>query len=129
MTPLERAVIQAARDLVAGTPAPWSLGEHLTRLAGTLKALDVAQSDAGQEIEWHEIAAGDEVKSRNNGKFYPVTGVIALKDGRRQVTLDLNGNIKAIVRPTPEEPRAIVRRGQSGKAVDLFVNVFSSGVG
>ncbi len=80
------------------------------------------------DIAWHEVAEGDELRSAKNGKYYPVTGVIALQGDHTQITIDLAGSLKAIVRPTAEEPRAIVRRGATGRAIGTFVNVFTSGV-
>lgn len=123
---LERAVIEAARSLVHSNPYNIITSDRAAMdLGAAIRALDAA--DGPQEIGWHEVAAGDRIKSINNGKFYEVIGVIALERGRRQITIDLAGSLKAIVRPSEKEPRAIVRRGPDGRAVQTFVNVFSSG--
>lgn len=125
---LERAVIAAARSLVAADPYNIFASKSdttVTSLLDAIEALDAA--DLPQEMGWHQVAAGDSVKSLKNGKFYAVISVIALADGRRQLTLDLAGSPRAIVRPTDAEPTAIVRRGPDGVAVDTFVNVFASG--
>lgn len=123
----ERAIVEAARTVVDSGPADpdgapfpeWHV------LVAAVEALDAAALP--REVEWHEVAEGDQLRSANNGRFYPVIGVIALNGGGRQITIDLAGSPKAIVRPTEKEPRATVRRGDSGRAVDTFVNVFTSG--
>lgn len=121
--PLERAVLAAARSLVSDWKADRTTNGH--GLIAAVNALDAA--DLPQEIAWHEVASGDQLKSLKNGRFYPVSGVIVLKDGRRQITIGMPTGQKAIVRPTPEEPSAFVKRGRDGVAVDMFVNVFTSG--
>lgn len=79
-----------------------------------------------QEIEWVHLVEGDQLKSVNNGKFYLVRRVQAIVGGKVRIELDIPG-VKPIERPTVKEPRAIVKRGQTGRAVDVFVSVFSSG--
>jgi hypothetical protein len=41
--------------------------------------------------------------------------------------IKLAGIVRPIVRPTPAEPQAVVRRGATGRAVDVWVEVLSSG--
>jgi hypothetical protein len=113
-TRLERAVIEAARRWeVKMRDGLWDgvVGD----LINAVQALD---ADGTTEIEWHELAEGDQLKSVKNGRFYEVTGVIALKDGHH---ITLAGVPKPIVRPAPAEPRAFVKRGATGRAVDLFI--------
>lgn len=81
--------------------------------------------DAPKSVEWSAVVAGDELKSVKNGKFYPVLGTTKVRDGYA-IRVQLEGGPRTITRPTPAEPRAIVRRGETGKAVDVFVEVFSS---
>lgn len=78
-------------------------------------------------IRWDLVAEGDQLKSIKNGKFYPVTRTVALKGGQVAVTIMLGEVPRTITRPTPAEPMAIVRRGPTGAAVDVFVSVMSSG--
>lgn len=75
------------------------------------------------EIEWRDVVAGDELKSVKTGRFYPVTRTQALVGGKTSIVVAG----KPIVRPTESEPRAVVKRGPDGQAVDVFIQVFSSG--
>lgn len=77
-----------------------------------------------QTIAWSLLAEGDQLKSLKNGKFYEVERAMKMADG---VHIRLAGIAREIVRPTPAEPRATVRRGPTGKAVDVWVEVLSSG--
>lgn len=78
-----------------------------------------------KQVGWHEVVEGDQVKSVRNGRFYPVVAT-AKVGGSIHVTLDLDGKHKTVIRPTPAEPKATVRRGATGQAVDVFIEVFSS---
>lgn len=79
-----------------------------------------------KSIEWHQLAEGDELRSVKTGNFYPVTRVLKRAAGY-QITVTMpDGSHQQIIRPTPAEPRAVVRRGPTGQTVDLFVHVFSS---
>jgi len=117
-TRLERAVIEAARAYVRSDPYNMIASESDPTPVALARALDTLDADGTTEIEWHELAEGDQLKSVKNGRFYEVTGVVALKDGHH---ITLSGIPKPIVRPTPAEPRAIVKRGATGRAVDLFI--------
>ena len=121
-SPLERAVIEAARSF-AKDPSY----EHTCALWDAVDALDAAQDPEVREVGWHEVAEGDQLKSIKNGKFYPVASTQKNRDGYRIVIALSAGSVRAITRPTPEEPTAFVKRGQTGAAVDMFVNVFTSG--
>lgn len=76
------------------------------------------------KLPWSSLVEGDQVKSVKNGKFYTVESTMKMMDGYH---LKLAGIAKPIVRPTPAEPAAIVRRGATGRAVDVWVDVLSSG--
>jgi hypothetical protein len=56
-----------------------------------------------------------------------VLKTLKVRGGKYEITVKLNTGPKTLVRPTPEAPSATVRRGAAGKAVDMFVNVLSSG--
>lgn len=127
LNPLERAVIEAARSLVRSVP---ELGTELfmpsaAPLVAAVKALDAPREV--QEIGWHEIAEGDELRSAKNGRLYPVLSVLKLAGRRYRITLRTGKKRTSIERPTPEEPTAHVRRGPAGRAVETFVHVFTSG--
>jgi len=127
MNNLERAVVTAARRL-ADNPSPcdpdgvmWLEWKDLVQ---AVKAYESSLIPGEQEIGWHKLAEGDELKSRKNGRFYPVTKVLKVKAGYE---ITLAGVPNKIVRPNEAEPSAVVRRGATGQAVDEFVHVFSSG--
>jgi hypothetical protein len=79
-----------------------------------------------EQIEWSALAEGDRLKSVANGKFYEVLKTVRMSDGVH-ITLDLGGKPKTVIRPTPIEPKATVQRGPTGKAVDVWIEVLSSG--
>lgn len=123
MNKFERAVIEAARLLSCEGGATQSTIDAVIRAVKSLEAADLPQ-----EIGWHLVVAGDQLRSRQNGKFYPVLGSTSLDGGKtHRIKLRLGEMEKVITRPTEAEPTAIVRRGPEGKAIDVFVNVFTSG--
>lgn len=75
------------------------------------------------ELAWHLVVESDQIKNVKNGKFYLVTKVRSRED-KRLITLETGQTIE---RPTEKEPTAHVIRGDTGKAVDMFINVFTSG--
>lgn len=81
-----------------------------------------------QEIRlpWSSLVEGDQIKSVRNGKFYEVKSTIKMRDGYH---IKLAGIAKPIVRPTPAHPQAIVHRGETGRAVDVWADVLSSATG
>lgn len=77
------------------------------------------------ELAWSLLAEGDQLKSVKNGKFYEVEQVRKMSDG---VHIKLAGIAREIVRQDhPNDAKAIVRRGPTGNAVDVWVEVLSSG--
>jgi hypothetical protein len=76
------------------------------------------------KLPWSSLVEGDQVKSVRNGKFYEVESTAKMMDGYH---IKLTGIAKPIMRPTPAEPKAVVRRGATGRAVDVWVDVLSSG--
>jgi hypothetical protein len=129
MNNYQRAVIGAARSWCRNAP------EHMLHpidivLRDAVKALEAhekAQSEAGIiEVGWHEVAAGDELRGKS-GTLYPVVGVQAITGSKWQIRIKMPNGEHSITRPTEKEPRAAVRRGPDGAAVDMFVNVFTSG--
>jgi hypothetical protein len=129
----ERAVIEAALSWQDSPEAMRAEG-FFAPLSSAVDALRVhrAQLDAAgvEELPWHRVAVGDELRSKR-GTFFPVIRVkreweMGQSTGKHLITVDINGTAKQITRPTPAEPMAVVRRGDDGKAVDLFVNVFES---
>lgn len=123
MNNLERAVLVAARRFrAANTTAELEQASTSLRLA--VAAYEASLIPGEKEIGWHELTEGDELKSRKNGRFYPVTKVLKVKAGYE---ITLAGVPNKIVRPNEAEPSAVVRRGATGQAVDALVHVFSSG--
>lgn len=130
MNDLERAVIAAAREYVSHT------GGDL-RNAGLVIAvqrLDQHESTLAAagltEVEWSQVAEGDELRGKS-GDFYPVTGTkrewhMGKPTGNFVITVRQGALNRALTRG-PARGKATVRRGAAGKAVDLFVHVFSSG--
>lgn len=122
---LERAVIMAARRFrEASTTVDLEQASLDLRLA--VQAYEASLTPGESEISWHQLAEGDQLKSRKNGRYYPVTSVLKTRKGYE---ITLAGISNKIIRPTKEEPMATVRRGATGQAVDTLVHVFSSGGG
>lgn len=124
---LERAIIEAARRYVSADPYNLigsASDPGPVALANAVLALDAWTEPEVTEILWNQLAEGDQLKSVRNGRFYAVERTAAMKDG---IHVKLAGIAREIVRPTPAEPRATVRRGATGQAVDMFVTVLSSG--
>lgn len=121
MHPLERAVIEAARR--------WQDAESDAELVGAVMALDkheAEQAAAGiKDIPWREVIVGDQLRA-NSGAFYPVTATLAIAGGKARITVALPAGPQQLMRPTEKAPRATVKRGPDGEAVDVFVSVFSS---
>lgn len=82
---------------------------------------DPAPAD-GVETTWRRVVEGDEVWSVKTRKFYPVTRVSL---GPAGVKVLMQGIPKAVMRK-PDDP-VTVRRGATGQAVDVFLDVFYSG--
>lgn len=80
---------------------------------------------AAREVEWREVVAGDQLKSVKTGKFFEVLGTTKVMGGYA-IRVQLATGPKTITRPTAVEPTATVIRGDSGTAVDVFLEVFSS---
>lgn len=125
INPLERAVIAAARSF-SRDRVP-HLEERLHEAIGALEAWEATQDPEVREVGWHEVAEGDQLRSAKNGKFYPVLRVDSIRGGKKKITIQAGRDWTTVERPSPTEPSAFVKRGQAGAAVDMFVNVFSSG--
>lgn len=126
MNSRERAVIEAARAWRHGHIRTIAAAQPIERALDALEELELAQAAAGTaEIDWTLIVAGDEIRGKS-GAFFPVLGTQQI-GGQVKVRIGLPGGPRTITRPHPDEPFATVKRGPDGKAVDEFVNVFSSG--
>ncbi len=73
------------------------------------------------ELPWKLIVESDEIYSPKTRKWYEVRGVVLQKDGRIRVFA--KGIPKAFTRDPAET--TMVRRGATGKAVDVFQIIFS----
>jgi hypothetical protein len=76
----------------------------------------------GVETTWRLVVESDEVWSEKTRKFYPVTQVSL---GPAGVRVHMKGIPKAIMRK-PGDP-VTIRRGATGRAVDVLVDVLYSG--
>lgn len=133
MNELERAVIEAARKFANGLSSSGH-GQALIAAVNRLEQHEKAHAaDGVVEVDWATVAEGDGLRSRS-GTFYRVVGTkrewkMGSATGKFLITVQLPIGPKTLARPSPAEPRATVRRGATGKAVDQFVHVFSSGDG
>lgn len=112
MTPAERVVVEAARRWVNGRP------EDSMRLVAAVGALEAEGRPAEEEITWDQVVEGDQIQV--GGKWFEV---LEAKPGavRAKSEHGLVGNFKSRTGPLT------VRRGASGKAVDMFAGVLWSG--
>lgn len=125
MTPAERVVVETARRWYSRVAED---GPHADEeLCEAIRALEAERSAGGpavteQPMAWDQVVEGDEIYSDKTGKWYHVTESGAMPGGRRKiVTREL---------PKPIRPMAsagvLVRRGETGKAVDVFASVLWS---
>jgi hypothetical protein len=124
MTPAEKAVIdQAIR---------WSKTETVGQAEDASEALQDLVADLLREREaapdesmrpWSEIVTEDEIYSTKTGKWYRVLDTVTMATGGIQAHLE--GVPTPFTNPATAEVRC--RRGLSGKAVDVFIDVFRSG--
>lgn len=126
MNPLERAVIEAARKVCDRAS---NLDEWVYPLRRAVVALDQHEAEQAaasiKEIPWRDVVVGDQLRA-NSGAFYPVTATLAIAGGKARITVALPAGPQQLMRPTEKAPRAAVKRGPDGEAVDVFVSVFSS---
>lgn len=137
MNALERAVIEAARRFVqadrdAEVPPAGTQELRVHEAIGALEKHELAQAAAGlTEVPWAQVAEGDQVQGKS-GALYPVVATkrewkLGKPTGKFVITIDMAQGRREIVRPSEAQPEAIVKRGDAGAVVDVFVNVFSSG--
>ena len=77
-----------------------------------------------QEIAWGLVVESDQVYSARTDRWYEITQVVT--DGS-DVKVRMAGISKQIIKSKEEKVR--VRRGPTGKAVDVFIEVMYSGPG
>jgi hypothetical protein len=91
-----------------------------------MEALEAERADPAAPLEisttWDQVVEGDEIYSAKTRRWYQVREAGALPEGRRKIV--------AAGLPRPIRPMAVgdvlVRRGQTGKAVDMFAGVLWS---
>lgn len=71
---------------------------------------------------WGLVVESDEIYSAKTGRWYPVRGSVAMPDGTH-VKIFAKGLPRPIIKPVGDPVR--VRRGPTGKAVDMFAVIFS----
>lgn len=70
-----------------------------------------------------QVVESDELKSLKTGKWYEVTSTSTTETTAR---IRLKGVAKLLIKPIADEvPAGTHRRGQTGRAVDLFAVAFS----
>lgn len=114
MTLLERAVVDAA--------IRWDL-DALGAAVNALLAEREAKSDAGQEYTWGEVVEGDEVFIPATKRWWLIIESRRHQDGRMRI---IAKGAPKILTPDPATT-VTLRRGQSGKAVDVFNSIMISG--
>lgn len=73
--------------------------------------------------QWGLVVEGDEIYSTKTQKWYEVTGSVTVK-GTSRVKIFARGIPRAFERDARED--VTVRRGPTGKAVDVLALVFSA---
>lgn len=132
MNALERAVIEAAQVWRASRVVTLASTAPLRYAIDALNEHERAQTAAGlTEIPWAQVAEGDQVQGRS-GALYPVVATkrewkMGKPTGKFVITIDMAQGRREIIRPSEAQPEAVVKRGDAGAVVDMFVNVFSSG--
>lgn len=72
---------------------------------------------------WGQVVESDEIHSAKTGRWYEV---VSTSTTRTEARIHLAGIAKPLVKPVAETvPPEMIRRGATGKAVDLFVVAFS----
>lgn len=123
--PFEMAVIDAAIS--------WAREERNEllpedRLNDAVAALLEHRKQLGEvtEVEWCTVAIGDSVRAKT-GTMWEVKSSLRMQDGTYSLTLVHGEKTSTVSRPSKDAPKAWVRRGADGRAVDSFVHVFASG--
>lgn len=125
MNTFERQVIAAARSF-HNTGSNGALYD-LDFAVGALDAHEAQQAPTVRTVPWHEVAVGDHLQGADGVTYRPVIKTLRVTGGKYEITVQLASGPKTLRRPTAEAQDAVVRRGADGAAVDVFVNVFSSG--
>jgi hypothetical protein len=121
VTPAEKAVIDAAM-IWADNRNVFEAGQILVDACDALtEAREAAPAESMRP--WSEIVTEDEIYSTKTGKWYRVLETAQLDDGQIRVRLDRMW--QQFTNPATAEVRC--RRGESGQAVDVFIDVFRSG--
>lgn len=72
---------------------------------------------------WGQVVESDQLYSSRTRKWYEVSST---STGNGQARIHLKGVPKPLVKPAAEEvPAEMVKRGGTGKVVDLFIVAFS----
>lgn len=127
MLPEAAAVIQAAREFIAGTLD--GADGAVAKLGLAIDALDLKLARIGQEGEkteqdltWGQVVAGDEILSAKTGRWYVVHTSVRMMD-RPEMKVMIKGSPKPIQRPVGDPVK--VKRGVDGEAVDILEVLFS----
>lgn len=121
MTPAEKAVIEAAM-IWADNRNVFEAGQILVNACDALtEAREAAPAESMRP--WSEIVTEDEIYSTKTGKWYRVLATVQMTNGT--VAVQLEGVSKPFTNPATAE--VLCRRGESGQAVDVFIDVFRSG--
>lgn len=81
---------------------------------------------AEQEIPWGLVVESDHVYSQAHDRWYEVISTERLLDGVHAVIQMPSGPVQFT---QPHNKEVLVRRGDTGKAVDVFIEIIRSGKG
>jgi hypothetical protein len=133
MTPGERVVVEAAIRLekVVGNLPEARFGEARVEICELREAvwalLAERQTPEDQRVEeditWGQVVEGDLILSERTGKWYPVTSAVR-HVGAPVVLVQMTGIPKKVQKPITDPVK--VKRGATGKAVDVFASVLWS---
>lgn len=78
-----------------------------------------------QEVPWGQVVESDQIYSAKLDRWYDVVSTVRRKEG---VVVTVAGQGDKRVTMNPQDPHGLVtvRRGTTGKVVDIFVEVMSS---
>lgn len=108
----------------AESPARPAVATDLLRAVELLQAERSSGKLAGEHIPWSQVAVDDQVQGAKSGRWFTIDRTVTSADG---------ATVKAWAKGIPDaathnaESFAYVKRGEMGRAVDMFTSVIWSG--